>query len=130
MQQSQRALRSFDKYDKGELTLSDNSFDCNYIDVAKSINTSNSDLRIIQHNIRGISSKLVDLKHLIDNSFNKETPDIVLLCETWLNDNSPTLQIPGYNIKLTNRLTKQGGGVSILIGDNIQYRRLPDSNSE
>ena len=125
MHQSQRALCSFDKYDKSELTLTDNTFDCNYIDVAKSINTSNNDLRIIQHNIRGVSSKLADLKFLIDNSFNQESPDIILLCETWLNDHSPPLQIPGYNTEVTNRQTKQGGGVSILIGDNIQYRRLP-----
>ena len=124
MHQSQRALRSFNKYDTGKLTLSDNVLDCNYIDVAKSINTSNNDLRILQHNIRGVSSKLADLKFLIDNSFNQESPDIVLLCETWLNDNSPPLQIPGYNLEITNRQTKQGGGVAILIGDNIQYRRL------
>ena len=78
----------------------------------------------MQHNIRGISSKITELKHLLDNSFNKETPDIVLLCETWLNDKTPPPQIPSYNIELTNCTTKTGGGVAILIADNIQYRRI------
>ena len=126
MHQSQRAMRSADKYDKTDLILSDSAFDCSYIDVVKSINSNQKDLRILQHNIRGISSKVTYLKHLLDNTFNQETPDIVLLCETWLNDNSPILQIPGYNIELTNRTTKTGGGVAILIADNIQYRHLPN----
>ena len=49
----------------------------------------------------------------------------MLLCETWLNDSSPILQVPGYHLELTNRTTKTGGGVAILIADNIQYRWLP-----
>ena len=126
MHQSQRALNSFDNYNKPDFALSDNTYDCSYVDVAKSINSNQKDLRILQHNIRGISSKTTELKHLIDNTFSNETPDLVLLCETWLNDNSPILQVPGYRLELTNRVTKSGGGVAILIADNIPYRRLPN----
>ena len=102
MHQSKRALRSFNN-EKTDFAFSDTTFDdCNYVDVTKSINTYHRDLRIMQHNIRGISSKITELKYLLDNSFNKETPDVVLLCETWLNDKTPPLQIPGYHLEVTN----------------------------
>ena len=127
MHQSQQALSSFVNCNKPDFAfaLSDSKYDCSYVDVVKSINSNQKDLRILHHNIRGVSSKTTELKHLIDNIFSNETPDIILLCETWLNVNSPILQIPGYRIETTNRNTKPGGGVAILIADNIQYRRVP-----
>ena len=99
MHQSKRALEYSTKLD---FTLSDADTNCEYIDVAKRINTDEKDLRVLQLNIQGITSKTSDLLHLIDNTFQNHTPDVVLLCETWLNDNSPALSIPGYNLFQSN----------------------------
>ena len=51
---------------------------------------------------------------------------MILLCETWLNNSSPTITIPGYNLELENRNGRKGGGVAILIRENLIYKRRPD----
>ena len=68
----------FDKYD-----------DCDYINVDDGLDVPDKDLSILQLNIRGLSSKINDLNHLINHIQIKGQPDIILLCETWLNKNSP-----------------------------------------
>ena len=103
MHQSKQAREFSSKVD---FSLSGDDDSCEYIDVAKRINSQEKDLRIVQMNIRGITSKVSDLIHLIDNSFHNETPDAILLCKTWLNDNSPPLSIPGYTLFNTNRNTQ------------------------
>ena len=80
-------------------------------------------------NIRGITSKTSDLLYLLDNSFQNQTPDVVLLCETWLNDNSPPLSIPGYNLFKSNRKHKHGGGVAILVAEGIRCREVLTNNN-
>ena len=51
---------------------------------------------------------------------------MILLCETWLNDFSPNINIPGYHLELKNRKGKKGGGVAILIKENLKYKSRPD----
>ena len=125
MHQSKQAREFSSKVD---FNLSGEEDNCEYIDVAKRINTQNKDLRIVQMNIRGISSKVPDLHYLIDNSFCNESPDVILLCETWLSDNSPPLFIPGYTLFTTNRTHKHGGGVAILVAEGLQCRKLKITN--
>ena len=126
MHQSKRALMS--ETPTVEFALSDCTIDCSYNEVTKSINSEKNDFRIMQLNIRGISSKIDELNYLINNTFVNDNPDVILLCETWLTDNSPNPHIPGYNLVLNNRLTKHGGGVAILIADNIQHREVINYN--
>ena len=123
MNQSKKALSTYDLTTDFRLTSS-NDQKCEYIEVAKRINSNEKDLRILQLNIRGTTSKLTDLLYLLDNSFAKETPDVLTLCETWLNNNSPNLSIPGYNTYVTNRTHKQGGGVAVLVSAGIPSRKL------
>ena len=59
------------------------------------------------------------------NPCNKP-PEVILLCETWLNDCSPNINIPGYHLELENRKGKKGGGVAILIKENLKYKNRPD----
>ena len=125
MHQSKQAREFVSRVD---FTLSGDDDSCEYIDVAKRINSHEKDLRIIQMNIRGITSKVSDLLYLIDHSFYNETPDVILLCETWLNDNSPPLSIPGYTLFTANRTHKHGGGVAILVAEALQCRRLITTN--
>ena len=123
MNQSKKALSTYDLTADFKLTNND-EHRCEYIDVAKRINSNEKDLRILQLNIRGAASKLTDLQYLLDNSFAKDTPDVITLCETWLNNNSPPLSIPGYSTYVTNRTHKQGGGVAILVAAGIPSRKL------
>ena len=99
---------------------------CDYDTLGKRIENSEADLSVIQLNIRGLTSKQGDLKHLIDNSFRQQLPDILLLCETWLKSNSPKPHIAGYTTEHEDRKRKQGGGVGILISTRCRYKRRPD----
>ena len=97
---------------------------CKYTTDATEINTSGSSLNILQYNIRGLINKQDDLKLLLkDNNV-----DIALICETWLNDyNMSRVDIPGYNLVSMNRENKKGGGVCILVRENLKYREFANT---
>ena len=63
---------------------------------------------------------------IIDNNPCNKPPEVILLCETWLNDCSPNINMPGHNLELENRRGKKGGGVAILIKENLKYKNRPD----
>ena len=102
------------------------SDNCTYEDLGNDILCDSSDLSIIQLNIRGLTSKLGDLVHILNNSFSTKHPDVVLLCETWLTSRSPIPIINGYNIERFDRLHKKGGGIAVLISTKCKYRRRKD----
>ena len=62
-------------------TFTDN---CDYVSVNNQLMIEDTDLAILQLNIRGLSSKIEKLKKLLDESFKNKRPDILILCETWL----------------------------------------------
>ena len=93
---------------------------CDYVQSEESIMVNESDLIILQLNIRGLSSKLSRLKQLIENLANMKKPDVILLSETWLNKSSPNVILPGCNIFNVHRTHKRGGGVSVLISTAIK----------
>ena len=66
------------------------------------------------------------LKSLIEEHTEGTYPDIILLCETWHSKNSPTPEIKGYNSVHEFCERKKGGGVAILISENINYKLRPD----
>ena len=99
---------------------------CDYLDVDEKISVSDSDLVILQLNIRGLYSKVYKLKELLTDSFMGKNPDIILLCETWQSKNSPLPVIEGYQIVQRYREHRKGGRVAILISENLNYRRHPD----
>ena len=73
-------------------TFSDN---CDYLTVDNQIKLEQDDLVVLQLNIRGLFSKTEELKRLLYNSFKDKTPDVILLCETWMSANSPDVKLPG-----------------------------------
>ena len=75
-------------------------------------------------NVGGISSKRTEVQHLIDNCLCNDTPDVLLLCESWLTPFSPVFKIPGYETHQRNRVGKKGGGVAILLAEKIQMHTL------
>ena len=97
---------------------------CSYIEslIASS---DPSTLRVLHLNIRGLVNKQDELHKLLVNS----NVDIVLLCEIWLNSyNVSRVALPSYNFVYKNRTSKKGGGVGILIKDQLKHRIL-DINS-
>ena len=69
---------------------------CDYVGLEKVVTAGNKDLTVIQLNVRGLQSKVDQLKYLIDHCYQNTTPDVVSLCETWLTPGSPTVAVPGY----------------------------------
>ena len=93
---------------------------CDYVQPEETIKVNESDLVVLQLNIRGLSSKLSEFKQLLENLADKKKPDVILLSETWLNKNSPKISLPGYNIFNVHRTHKKGSGVSVLISSVIK----------
>ena len=88
---------------------------CDYVNGQ--LNASTDDLCIVQLNVRGISSKQTSLRNMIDNCIANKTPDIIVVCETWLTLFSPRIVIPGYEVCHKDRVSHRGGGVGLLISD-------------
>ena len=97
---------------------------CNYVEMNNLITTEKGDLTIIQLNVRGITSKQTKVKELIDTSIKSNTPDIILLCETWLNPFSLGLNTAGYDTYRNDRIRKKGGGVAILVSTHLRHQKI------
>ena len=74
---------------------------CDYVDLedVQSLNLTENDLLCLQLNIRGLISKQSHISHLINNcSKSTKKVDVVLLCETWVTENTKELiSILGYD---------------------------------
>ena len=97
---------------------------CDYINVDNTLLCDPNSLMCVQMNVRGISSKKTEVKHLIDNCLCNDTPHALLLCETWLTPFSPVLSIPGYETYQCNRTGKKGGSAAILLADKYRCKTL------
>ena len=97
---------------------------CDYFDLTDPIEASHGDLLVMQLNIRGLFGKLSNLKDLVNRVSRGKKIDIMLLCETWQNKNSPTISIPGYNYVYKSRKHKMGGGVGIFISERIRFTEV------
>ena len=75
----------FSKTNRARARMCVKSFDidsmnvCDYEEITKNITRSSNDFTIIQENIRGINSKIGDIKYLIDNTYATGYPDCMLL---------------------------------------------------
>ena len=72
------------------LCLEEPDDDCDYYGLNRNIDNSHIDITALHLNIRGLNSKIGKLMYLIDNSFKYQSPEIVMLCKTWLKSNSPS----------------------------------------
>lgn len=57
-----------------------------------------------------------------------EKPDVMIFCETWLNDSIDKLVcIPGYNDPIRHdRILRRGGGVCIYSREGVTCRQITD----
>ena len=93
-----------------------------YVTEHNKVPSTLDDLVIVQLNIRGIQSKLPDFKLLLNNIVSTDQPDVILLCETWLQRTLPDPKIPGYQMVRKDRTNKKGGGVCILISNQLGFK--------
>ena len=102
---------------------------CNYIEVAdtKSLEIEDTDLTVLQLNIRGLLGKQKELSKLLFELIGKNKIDVIILCETWLTKESKKrVSMPGYTYHGHYRKHKKGGGVGFLISDEINFSARPD----
>ena len=96
---------------------------CHYVEpsMIKQIHNKNTDLGVIQLNIRGLLNKQTQIKQLL-SSDNVSLPiDVILLCEKWLKPATLDLfDLPGYKSFHKIRRDHIGGGTSILVNDRLQ----------
>ena len=87
--------------------------------------SSKSGFSMLHINIRSVNKNLCNLIHYmetLDSSF-----DVIGLSETWLNGESgDCCKLTGYHAEHSFRSNKTGGGASILISENISYKRRED----
>ena len=99
---------------------------CDYIDwdhIDNLHKETTNKLTVVQLNIRGIKGKYYDVIDLI-NKLN--SPDVIILCETWLKTNDMQLQISGYDYIAKSRQNRKGGGVGFLINKKLKSRNVPE----
>ena len=121
-------------FDNLSLPLELNSMDrslwndrCDYMDLhdCENLNPKNNNLVILQLNIRSFLSNQTDLRRLLINLEAKNSKiDIALLSETHLVKNTVGfVNIPYYSHIANFRTSMKGGGTSILVQNNIPFRR-------
>ena len=99
---------------------------CDYVDYGDSISVDSNDLVIMQLTVHGLYSKMDQIKSLLDTVTTEKKLDVLMLCETWQSKNSPIPDLPRYDYIHKARTNKLGGGVGILISDNLTYKTRSD----
>ena len=106
---------------------------CHYVEpsMIKQLHNKNTDLGVIQLNIRGLLNKQTQLKQMLSRDNISLAIDVILLCETWLKPATLDLfDFPGY--KAFHKIQRDciGGGTSILVNDRLQSRECSDLHVE
>ena len=81
-------------------------------------------IKLLQWNCRSITNKKIELLQLIQ----KENIDIVILSETWLNPQRK-FKIHPYKIIRLDRQLHEGGGVAMIIKNNINIKAVKSISS-
>ena len=112
-----------------QLSIDGLTDECCYIEpnTIKEIHNKDSDLGIIQINVRGLLNKQTQIKQLLSNDNVALPIEVILLCETWLKPTSSDLfSIPHYKSFHRVRNDRIGGGTSILVSDRLRSRDRSD----
>ena len=99
---------------------------CDYIERQhiKNLDHNNTNLTCIQLNIRGLLGKISEIKNVLrELKENDCTVDLFLISETMLGEIKKLLvKLLGYAIISHERTSKKGGGVCIIIKDQLHYK--------
>ena len=85
------------------LDIADLADNCDYVEWSSDhelLSNRNNQFRIIQFNIRGVSSKYHELLDICDKL---NDPEVIVLCEMWLKPSDPCPSIPGYSFSGCDR---------------------------
>ena len=126
--------RQHDKLSHHIADFSDLDFDrsediCDYVQFedVSTLNVADIDLVIIQLNIRGLISKQTKITRLITNCITNSKIDVVMLCETWVTtDTKGLINIAGYQYVGIERINKKGGGIGLLIANELKFKTRND----
>ena len=102
---------------------------CHYVQPStiKQIHNKDTDLGLIQLNIRGLLNKQTQIKQLLSSENITLPIDVILLCETWLKPTTSELfDLPNYKSFHKIRCDCIGGGTSILVNDRLRSRDRSD----
>ena len=101
------------------------SFECSQTDETFFTEVKDpNQLFIIGCNIQSLNAKLNKLTEFLDNlSNNFKLPDIIALQETHLNPVNPSPHIKGYNNIFHSRVDAKGGGIGLLINQNLSFTK-------
>ena len=118
------------EYDHVDLGFNDSFVDhCDYLDYSTSTTNHDkrTDLTILQLNVRGVINKRDRLMDLFKDIRKEHRVDVALLVETWLNkNNAKRFMLPGYCFYGSHRKNKKGGGVGVLIRQDLECRTRKD----
>ena len=112
-----------------QLSLDGLNDHCAYIkpSLIKELHTQNTDLGVMQLNVRGLLNKQSQIKNLLSDDNVLIPIDVLLLCETWLKPSTLDLvALPNYKAFHNTRKDCIGGGTSILVNDKIRSRDRRD----
>ena len=113
-----------------KIVYSDN---CDYVNTeyGSEITKSQTDLSILEINIRGLIGKQISIQELLRGCTTAQGIDVVILVETWLTKESEKrLNVPGYKYYGQIRSKKKGGGVGFLVRENLPFVIRPDLHYE
>ena len=90
-----------------------------------SFNFMEPGLRIANLNIQHLLPKLEEINYHLQN---KNSPDVLGLCETFLSNhiNNDLLHLQNYVIERKDRSHKKGGGLLVYIRSSVIYKRRSD----
>ncbi len=93
--------------------------------LSTTIDSTNGSLKVIHLNIHSLPDKFDRLKTLL--AIMNITPDIILLCETFLHENNyNNYNLPGYSLVEKHRKNKVKGGIAIYINTDITFKVRDD----
>ena len=103
---------------------------CDYIEIEEcmDLNPNNYNLTVIQLNIRSLLPKQTELNQLLVNLENRNSKvDLVLLCETFLNDQTRKfVNISSYKLYEDHHKNHKGVGTAILVRIEILSKKQLD----
>ena len=104
---------------------------CDYVDYSEITvdknNKNRNTLTAMQLNARGVLNKRDPLKIVLNDIKKDNRVDVVLLVETWLSKTTAKrFMIPGYKFLSSHRKNKKGGGVGVLVSQDLDCRPRPD----
>ena len=103
---------------------------CDYLDPDSNVDILediDSDLNIVQLNIRGLIGKQGRLCKEIKGQNNRNKVHVYILNGTWVTKaNEHMIDIPHYQFISKHRPNKKGGGVGLLVYDELQFRTRND----